>query len=170
MNARWQAPDKRAAFTGRSNRKRRFAMIDADVIYSVNWSRASKPCRGMIADIAVQYSGHNNGDLTASRKVMRRLGWTSPGTLKVLLLEAEHYGLLVQTRQGGLLVGASLYALGWRTIDPCIDRKTGRCKLDDPGMVGTMPGRWNVPRPKFQRPQPRWKRKNAGTQQVPRNA
>lgn len=132
-------------------RAKRFALIPAEVIYSVNWRQASKTCRALIADIAVQYNSHNNGDLTASMSVMRKLGWTSGCTLDETLKEAQHYGFLVQTRQGGLLVGASLLALGWKPIDACIDRKTGSSKFDDPSMVGVTPRQWQVPQPKFQR-------------------
>lgn len=152
MNAQWKPIDKRARFAGRSGRKESFALIPGQVIHSVNWSRASKPCRALVTDIAVQYSGFNNGDLTASISVLRPLGWTSSDTLRALLREAEHYGLLVLTRQGGLLIGASLYALGWKPINACNDRKTGTSKLDDPTMVGVTPRRWQVPQPKYQRP------------------
>jgi len=144
-HARWKVK-------GRGDRKDRFALIPFEVIHSQNWARASKPCRALIVDTASQYSGHNNGDLTASITVLRPLGWTSPGTIKALLREAIHYGFLVQTRQGGLQIGASLYALGWKPINPCIDPKTRVCKLDDPAMAGTMPGHWRIPQPKYQRP------------------
>jgi len=137
---------------GRRDAKARFALIPADVIHSENWAHASKPCRALVTDIAVQYSGHNNGDLTASITVLRPMGWTSPGTIAALLHEAVYYGLLVQTRQGGLLIGASLYALGWKPVNACIDPRTRVCKLDDPSMVGVTPGRWQVPQPKYQRP------------------
>lgn len=148
---------------GRRDAKARFALIPGEVIHSANWSRASKPCRALVTDIAVQYGGHNNGDLTASITVLRPLGWTSPGTIKELLREADYYGLLMQTRQGGLLIGASLYALGWKPVNACCDPKTHVCKLDDPAMVGTTPGRWRIPQPKYQRP-PR--KKSATTPRV----
>lgn len=152
MNTAFHKPDKRARMTGRSGRKPHFALIPGEVIHCVNWSHASKPCRALVTDIAVQYNGHNNGDLTASISVMRPLGWTSSDTLRALLREADHYGLLVLTRQGGLLIGASLYALGWKRVDACTDRKTGVCKLDNPSMVGVTPTRWRVPQSKYQRP------------------
>jgi hypothetical protein len=141
----------RAKVKGRRERGTRFALIPGDVIHSVNWSRASKPCRALVTDVAVQFSGFNNGDLTASISVLRPLGWTSSDTLRALLLEAQHYGLLELTRQGGLLIGASLYALGWKPVNVCTDRKTGASKLDDPSMVGVTPGRWRIPQPKYQR-------------------
>lgn len=148
---------------GRAERKKRFALIPHEVIHSDNWAKASKPCRALVVDLASQYAGHNNGDLSASIKLMRPLGWTSPGTLHDLLHEAAYYGLLVQTRQGGLLAGASLYALGWKPIDACTDSKSHACKLDDPGAVGTTPGQWRIPKPKYQRP-PR--KKSASTPRV----
>jgi hypothetical protein len=154
---------ERSRFKGRRERKERFALIPCEVIHSENWAHASKPCRALIVDVASQYQGHNNGDLTASITVLRPLGWTSPGTIKALLREATYYGLLVQTRQGGLLIGASLYALGWKPVNACIDRKTHVCKLDDPTMVGVTPGRWRVPQPKYQRPA---RKKSATTPRV----
>ncbi len=143
---------ERSRFKGRRERKERFALIPHEVIHSENWAHVSKPCRALVVDVASQYQGHNNGDLTASITVLRRLRWTSPGTLKALLLEADYYGLLVRTRQGGLLVGASLYALGWKPVNACTDPRTHVCKLDDPAMVGTTPGCWRTPQPKYRRP------------------
>ncbi|MGH8110457.1 MAG: hypothetical protein ACREPL_00730 [Rhodanobacteraceae bacterium] len=143
---------ERWKYTGRADRKKRFALIPHEVIHSENWSRASKPCRALIVDLASQYSGHNNGDLAASITVLRPLGWTSPGTIKALLTEAIYYGLLVRARQGGLWIGASLYALGWQRVDACVDLRTHVCKLDDPSMVGVTPGGWRTPQPKYRRP------------------
>jgi hypothetical protein len=137
--------------TGRRERGKRFALIPAEVIHSPNWAQASKPCRALLADMAVQYSGFNNGDLTASITVMGPLGWEAPETLVANIREAEHYGFLVKTKQGGLGIGPSLYALGWQRIDACNDPKTRRCKLDEPTLVGTMPSGWRTPKPKFQR-------------------
>lgn len=151
MNAPFHKPDKRARITGRSERGKRFALIPAEVIHSANWAQASKPCRALLADMAVQYSGGNNGDLTASIAVMGPLGWEAPATLVANIREAEHYGFLVKTKQGGLGIGPNLYALGWQRIDSCRDAKTKRCKLDEIGLVGTMPAGWRTPKPKFQR-------------------
>src|SRR6185312_4438325 len=134
------------------SRKKRFALIPAEVIYCETWRHTSKPARALIADISVQYSGYNNGDLQATIKKMKLLGWTSPGTIKALLLELQHYGFLVQTKQGGLGIGPNLYALGWKPIDQCIDRKTGVSKLDDPSMFGTMRSLWATPQQHYQRP------------------
>lgn len=136
---------------GRRDAKARFALIPAEVIHSANWAQASKPCRALLADMAVQYSGHNNGDLTASITVMGPLGWESPDTLVANIREAEHYGFLVKTKQGGLGIGPNLYALGWQRIDACRDAKSQRCKLDDQTLVGVMPSAWQTPKPKFQR-------------------
>ncbi|HEX7325186.1 MAG TPA: hypothetical protein VF292_07515 [Rhodanobacteraceae bacterium] len=158
--------DKRARMKGRSERGKRFALIPAEVIHCANWAQASKPCRALVTDIAVQFTGYNNGDLSASISVLRPLGWRSPGTLTALLLEARHYGLLVLTRQGGLLTGASLYALGWKPIGACVDRHTHCCKLDDAGLAGTTPTVWRMPQPKFQRTKRPPKRKIASTPRV----
>jgi hypothetical protein len=137
---------------GRADRKKRFALIPAEVIDSENWAQSSKPCRALVVEVAAQYSGHNNGDLTASVSRLQKQGWRSRDTLKALRHEAEHYGLLVQTKQGGLHLGPTLLALGWQRIDACNDARTGACKLDDPGIVGVIPGGWRTPQSKFRRP------------------
>lgn len=137
---------------GRRERAKRFALIPAEVIHSANWAQASKPCRALLADLAVQYSGRNNGDLTAAIKIMGPLGWESPATLVENIREAEHYGFLVKTKQGGLGIGPNLYALGWQRIDGCRDAKTNRCKFDDETLVGVMPNAWQNPKEKYKRP------------------
>jgi len=138
---------------GRKGRRgNRFALIPGEVIHSANWAQASKPCRALLADIAVQYNGHNNGDMTAAIKVMKPLGWGAPETLVSKVREAEYYGFLVKTKQGGLGIGPNLYALGWHRIDACRDPKTGRSKFDDETMVGVTPGGWRAPKPQYQSP------------------
>ena len=69
---------------------------------------------------AAQYSGFNNGDLSVTSKSAREVGLTG-WKLSVGLWLLQECGLLEMTRQGHICRGKgvpSLYALGWREIDP----------------------------------------------------
>lgn len=72
----------------------------------------------LLADMARQYRGHNNGDLSAAWKIMRVRGWKSRDTLTRALAELLAAGMIEKTRQGGLHL-CSLYALTWYAIDEC---------------------------------------------------
>ena len=69
--------------------------------------------------LACQFTGHNNGNLTAAWTVMRdQHGFRSPTTLdraRKGLLDAN---LIKLSRQGGL-GRCSLYAVTWLQINPC---------------------------------------------------
>lgn len=82
-------------------------------------SRLSRSALALLLDLAMQYSGKNNGNICASHAVMKRLAperWSSAGTLDSALVELLAEGFLEQTRQGGRNV-ASLYSLTWQAID-----------------------------------------------------
>jgi hypothetical protein len=73
----------------------------------------------LLIDVAQQYNGFNNGDLCAALSVMKKRGWNSNQQLQKALKELLDKNLLMQTRQGGLNVGPSLYAITWQPIDDC---------------------------------------------------
>lgn len=89
----------------------------------VNWRRCSSSGIRLLLDMARQYNGRNNGDLSAAMTILKPRGWSSPDTLNNALKELRHYGLLILTRQGGLNI-PSLYALSWLPIDPCSGKLT----------------------------------------------
>jgi hypothetical protein len=71
--------------------------------------------------IGSQYNGYNNGDLAATRKVLKKLGWfsTSNQLLTKCLKELQDKNLIILTKQGGLHMGPNLFALMWQPIDEC---------------------------------------------------
>ncbi len=122
-----------------------FTSIPHRVQDSDNWRQASGTAIKLLCDIARQYNGRNNGDLCASLSVLRSKGWTSPETVTWAARELRHFGFITLTRQGGLDLGASLYALTWHSIDEC------KGKLDCAATaVGS--GEWKHPKPAFIRP------------------
>lgn len=92
--------------------------------------------KALLVEIASQYKGHNNGDLCATRSLLKGKGFNSQNTLSralKALLEAE---LILLTRQGGKdwVSGANLpnlYAVSWQPINECFDRN-GKPKLETP--------------------------------------
>lgn len=123
-----------------------------------NWRQCSATGIKLLLDLARQYNGRNNGDLSAALSVLRPFGWNSPDTVGNALRELRHYGFLLLTRQGGLH-GPSLYALTWYAIDDC----DGKLTCAHPTNVA--PGTWKEPRERFQRPR---KKQKATTPSVER--
>lgn len=72
----------------------------------------------LLDNLAAQYNGVNNGDLSAAPKIMTLFGWTSQGSIHSALVELLALGFIEQTRQGGKN-RCSLYALTWQAIDDC---------------------------------------------------
>ena len=120
-----------------------FTLIPHAVQDSANWHMCGGTAIKLLCTLARQYNGRNNGDLCAAMSVLRKQGWCSSDTLTWALRELQHYGLIEQTRQGGLH-RASLYALTWQRIDECGG------KLDcDPTHRAS--GDWQQQRKRFRR-------------------
>ena len=75
----------------------------------------------LLIDIFRQHNGHNNGDLSASFKLMQARGWTSKSTLKRALDGLLESGVIIKTREGWFQGQHSsrcaLYAVTWLGID-----------------------------------------------------
>lgn len=72
----------------------------------------------LLIELASNYNGKNNGDLSAAFSVLSKRGWNSPGTLHAALRALQADGWIVCTRHGGRN-RCSLYAVTWWPIDPC---------------------------------------------------
>tara|TARA_R100000900_G_scaffold39187_1_gene32261 strand:- start:30826 stop:31347 length:522 start_codon:yes stop_codon:yes gene_type:complete len=76
----------------------------------------------LLMDLACQFNGKNNGDLTVAYSVLRKRGWSSKGTISAAVHDLLQAELIVQTRAAkGINPGAqaALYALAWHPIDEC---------------------------------------------------
>ncbi|MDR7098611.1 hypothetical protein J2X04_000958 [Lysobacter niabensis] len=73
----------------------------------------------LLLELARQYKGNNNGDLSATVNMLRNRGFASKDTLPTKLKWLENHGWIVRTRQGGRHVGCNLYAITWWTLDEC---------------------------------------------------
>ena len=118
------------------------------VLASPSYRMLSAHAVKLLCDLGSQFKGGNNGDLCATWSLMHARGWKSRDTLGKALAELLHYGMIEQTRQGGLH-RCSLYALTWHAIDEC------KGKLDC-AATRVPSGKWHQPC----EPTPRATRKN----------
>jgi len=108
---------KRERLKGRASHKG-FLGINKDVLESESYSKLGAWAVKLLVDVAKQYNGHNNGDLSAAFTLMKPLGWHSKGTLARAIKDLLDNGFLELTRQGGKN-RCSLYAITWKPIDEC---------------------------------------------------
>jgi len=96
-----------------------FFAMPIQVLRSVAYISVSSHAIRLLYDLANQYNGKNNGDLSASFKVMKRdRGWKSSGTLSRASKELIKFGLIIKSRQGGRNQ-CNLYALSFLKIHYC---------------------------------------------------
>jgi len=94
-----------------------FLALPLVVMGSPGYRAASHVARSLLLDIAIQYTGINNGRLVTCDKYLRPLGWTSNDTVVRARRELTALGLLVETRKGGFPNTATWYALNWQALD-----------------------------------------------------
>lgn len=96
-----------------------FVRLPLSVLNSRAYLETSPYARMLLIDLAAQYRGDNNGDLSACWKFMRPRGWRSEETLAKAKRELIEMALIVETRKGARPNKASLYALTWCDLDDC---------------------------------------------------
>ncbi len=124
---------------------RRFLGIPHVYLEHENFSRLSPRATKLFIDIAMQYTGRNNGDLAATLSQLRLRGWRSAETLRLALDELVHYGWLIVTRPGALNRVCTLYALSFHSIDEC----AGKLEISP---TTTAPANWKQPAEKWAKP------------------
>lgn len=135
-------PRSRRKQTGRME-KGTFTAFPHALERSPNWQKCGGTAIKLLHHLAGQYNGFNNGDFSAPLSA-KPAGINSSDTLNRALLELEHYGLIIRTRQGGKNL-CSLFAVSWRAIDDC------HGKLEVASTI-TAPGTWKEQRAKFKSP------------------
>lgn len=133
------AHQKRQRATGRGE-SGSFAAIPHALLKTRKYATLSAWSVKLLVDMVGQYTGRNNGDLTASWAVMSPKGWRSKGTLQRALTDLLAAGFVIRTRYGGRNLCA-LYAITWKPVDECLDRVTRKPKLDV-SPTNTQPGGW----------------------------
>jgi hypothetical protein len=76
----------------------------------------------LLNELARQYRGSNNGDLTTAYSLLRQRGFKSKGTIERNRKELIEARLIIKTREGRFTNPhgvCALYALSWQSIDEC---------------------------------------------------
>jgi hypothetical protein len=94
-----------------------FAALPHVVLESPGYRMASHTARSLLIDIAMQYTGSNNGKLTACEKYLKPKGWRSNDTVVRARRELINCGLLIETRKGGFPNTSVWFALSWQVLD-----------------------------------------------------
>jgi len=108
---------KRAKLTGKGKHLP-FIGIPRHVLDSEEFGALSAHAVKLAIELARQFRGNNNGDLSAAWVPMSTRGWNSPGTLDRAKRELVETGFALVTRQGGRNL-CTLYALTWWAVDEC---------------------------------------------------
>lgn len=90
-------------------------IIPLTLLRHPNFKRLSANACKLVFDLARQYSGFNNGYLSAALSILKPLGWRSEATIRESVAECMHYHLIKKTRQGGRN-RCNLFALTWWRI------------------------------------------------------
>lgn len=93
--------------------------LPSEMLESENYGNLSAHAAKLLVDIAMQFKGTNNGDLSCPWTRMRRRGFKSKSTLWAAIAELTDAGFIVLTRQGGKHHICALYAITWKPIDEC---------------------------------------------------
>ena len=102
----------------KKGRSAKFVRLFHRLLDDPQYIALSHPAKTLLVDVAMQYSGKNNGDLAVTLSMMKKRGWRSNSTLRRALKELVEAEWLTMTRQGGRHK-CNLYALTWEPIDEC---------------------------------------------------
>jgi hypothetical protein len=94
----------------------RYSAIPHSVMDGAAYMEASHPAKALLLELMRQHSGNNNGHLHLSFSWLESRGWKSRDVIQRGKKELVDRNLIIQTRQGGLNAGASLFALTWLSI------------------------------------------------------
>lgn len=93
-----------------------YAAIPWTVLDSVSFKGASDKAKALLFALMRQHNGNNNGRLHLAKKWLYNQGWTCDENNRKARNELIERGLIVQTKWGGLNMGADLFALTWHDI------------------------------------------------------
>lgn len=94
----------------------RYAALPWAVMDSPAYCGASPTAKALLTELIRQHNGANNGRLHLSRKWLEPRGWLSRSIVDKARAELIQRGLILETKQGGLFVGATWHALTWLPI------------------------------------------------------
>ena len=93
-----------------------FSALPYAVMDSPAYTGASVAAKALLNELIRQHNGANNGRLHLAHAWLAGRGWPSKSTVDKARAELLERGLVVQTRQGGMGIGATWFALTWLII------------------------------------------------------
>lgn len=93
-----------------------YVALPIAILDSVAFTGASHPAKALLLEAMRQHNGKNNGHLQLSASWLSKRGWNSRDVTQRAKKELIERRLLIETRQGGRNMGASLYAVTWLPI------------------------------------------------------
>jgi hypothetical protein len=93
-----------------------YSLIPWSVMDSDSFKGASDKAKSLLFALMRQHNGSNNGHLHLAKSWVHKQGWTCDELNRKAKKELIERGLIVHTKQGGLNLGADLYALTWLDI------------------------------------------------------
>ena len=94
-----------------------FLMLPHALLKNPKFAALSSSAVKLLLDIAAQFNGKNNGDLSAAWKTMKPKGWKSETTLGKAKAELLEAGFIAETRKGRLPNVCGLYGVTWFEIN-----------------------------------------------------
>ena len=96
--------------------KSTYTALPHTVLDCAAFVHAGHTARSLLFELLRQHNGRNNGHLQLASPWLKRRGWKSSDTFARAKKELVERELILQTRQGGLNAGPSLFALTWLPI------------------------------------------------------
>lgn len=110
------------AANGRKASNANFAGIPRAVMETDDFKSLRSSSVRLLLELAYQFKGNNNGDLTAALGVLKARGWKTKPTIHSAVQELLAKNLIIKTRTGRFMNPGgtcNLYALTWQPIHEC---------------------------------------------------
>lgn len=109
------AERKRAKYKGRG-KSHSFLGLPHYMVKSPEWDALRGNAVKFLIQLAAEYNGSNNGDLSLTKRTALKRGWGGGATRDRAARQCEEAGFVLMTRQGGLHE-CNLYAITWQPIN-----------------------------------------------------
>ncbi|NHN36900.1 hypothetical protein G8764_06315 [Pseudomaricurvus alcaniphilus] len=107
---------------GRTDAPGGFAGIPRIVLKHPDYQGLSGGAVKLLIELASQFKGNNNGNLTVAFSILKKRGFNSKSTIARSVKELLSANIIIQTREGRFTNPGgvcNLYALSWLAIDEC---------------------------------------------------
>ena len=121
-----------------------YAGIPRVVMKTADYVGLSYKAKALLQELAFQYKGGNNGDLTVALSVLRSRGWKREATISAAVSELMNAKLIVRTREGRFSNPGSccaLYAVAWKSINECSGKRLDHPPTINPPRKFSMEGK-----------------------------